>query len=209
MGEINPGISLAFVNTNNATDIFLPETSINTSRVLQIKSYGNGSEVLNLLPLASPPDVIQPSNIVFNNTFHLANATLQANPERWDWNQFYFESGYNFQSNVVPTGTPTPVPLNRSFLAVDLRTESKTLILPLASEINENSDQSRLLIIKDKYGSAQLNPLFIQVTPPDLFENASYGQAIRIKDNYACIQIVANAQSNVWTVLSYYNGNQT
>lgn len=212
MSEINPGTSLAFINASNTTTINLPLVASNISRVIQMKTIGEGSNgsILVANISESPPDKLQPNIELFSNTFHLPNATLQAaTSNRWNWNQFYFETGFHFDSNVVPTGTSIPLTPNKTFWAVDLRTEAKTLVLPPTTQANANSNQSCLFIIKDKYGYAETNPLFVEVTAPDIFETPEYGTAIRLKENFACIQLVANSGTNTWNVLSYYNGNQT
>lgn len=208
--SIGAGTSLAFVNTENELALSLPPLQDNTSRIINVKSVGSGAQ---LVTLSDSTATIFGLGITFSNTFQTPNITVQANTQvqpgiGWGINQFYFATGATFEKNATPSGTTIQLDTSRTFWTVDLRFQSKVLFLPSVASVNTATSNSFLIILKDKYGYAATNPMYIGTVGGDILESPLYGGFIGIHDNYACIQLTANSTTNTWNILSYYNGSQ-
>jgi hypothetical protein len=68
------------------------------------------------------------------------------------------------------------------FIPVDTRTNSGTIVLPIASAIS-----GRVLTFKDMYGSFGTNPLFLSTQAGDLFEDTTNLKAMRNTFGYATL----------------------
>lgn len=98
--------------------------------------------------------------------------------------------------------------MNRSQLFVDLRSQSKTLVLPLIRDITGFSDLDIMpfYTIKDVYGSSATNALYLSTTGNNRIENNTVSNATKINSNFAALDLLPNGQANVWHILNYYNG---
>jgi hypothetical protein len=96
--------------------------------------------------------------------------------------------------------------MNKSQLFVDLRSQSKTLVLPLIRDIAPISTLMPFFTIKDVYGSSATNALFLSTTGNNRIENNTVSNATKIDSNYAALDLLPNGEANVWHILNYYNG---
>jgi hypothetical protein len=111
------------------------------------------------------------------------------------------------QSNADPTGAQIVNPsLQTSTWLVDLRTQSKALVLPPIASIGSNVSQAPFYTVKDIYGNAATNNLFISSSVDNILEHRSTLGCIRINQNYASIDLAANRFLNKWHILNYYDG---
>ena len=111
--------------------------------------------------------------------------------------------------SVAPSG-------GNSSLFVDLTYQSKTIVLPsiqsFESGINSYliSGKDPYFLIKDIYGKANENPLFISTSAGDIIDGI--GPSIAIRDPFASLEIVgqyyaAGSIAKRWHILNYYSGN--
>lgn len=103
---------------------------------------------------------------------------------------------FSTSQTPAPTSVAVTVPGTKSALFVDLQTQSKTLLLP---PILSNSPY---FTIKDTYGNASTNPLFISTTGGATIDGL--GASIGMNNNYGSIELVADPSLNRWHILSYY-----
>lgn len=98
--------------------------------------------------------------------------------------------------------------LNTSQLFVDLRSQSKTLVLPLIQELRPllTSNTMPFFTLKDLYGVSATNPLYLSTTGNNRIENNTVNNATKIDSNYAAIDLLPNREANVWHIMNYYNG---
>lgn len=120
--------------------------------------------------------------------------------------------GYNglnvFSTQVLPAASAIVNPsLRSSELFVDLRSQSKTIVLPPIQTITSLANSCPFYTIKDVYGYANTNALYISSSAPDTLERSSIHNAIRITQNFAAIDLVANPSMNKWHILNYYTGS--
>ena len=111
--------------------------------------------------------------------------------------------------NAVETPIDTTVvnlPSSKSITFVDLRTESKTVLLPEIASL-ATSSQSPFFTIKDIYGSASNRPLYLSTTGGATIDGI--GESIAIRNNYASIDILGDASLNRWHILNYYTPPST
>lgn len=97
-----------------------------------------------------------------------------------------------------PTSVAVSIPGTKSALFIDLQTQSKALLLP---PILSNSPY---FTMKDTYGYASINPLFLSTTGGASIDGL--GASIGIRNNYASIELVGDPSLNRWHILSYYTG---
>jgi hypothetical protein len=101
--------------------------------------------------------------------------------------------------------------MDTSQLFVDLRSESKTLVLPQISNLNSNPifyPMFPFYTIKDVYGNSATNPLFLSTTGGDILEASDTCiYATKIDSNYASLDILPNGTNNTWHILNYFNGS--
>jgi hypothetical protein len=112
---------------------------------------------------------------------------------------------YAYTDNPTAGAQAVSVSGSSSFLFVDLRTQSKAILLPSIESLSETSSNSSYFVLKDSYGNANLNPLFISTTGGARID-ANANTTIRIINNFACIELVANKEQNNWLVLNFFNG---
>jgi hypothetical protein len=102
--------------------------------------------------------------------------------------------------------------MNTSQLFVDLRSQSKTLVLPQISSLLVGNPIFFPLFpfytIKDVYGNSATNPLFLSTTGGDILEASNTCiYATKIDSNYASLDILPNGTNNTWHILNYFNGS--
>ena len=93
---------------------------------------------------------------------------------------------------------PRTIPANTSLLLVGTSSFSKTFILPTIS-----TNQGRLLIFKDIYGSFSTSSVFLSTTGLDGFENN--GSTMVLNTNYGAWTLLNDAVTRWYLVDSYKN----
>ncbi len=112
----------------------------------------------------------------------------------------------NFSTQQVVTNS-VPVYLSSVSQAfVDLRTQSKVVVLPRIQSISQYSSSALFVSIKDVYGYAGTSSLFISTTYPDTLEMSSINNSLRLNSNFASMDLVANPELNKWNIVNYYTG---
>lgn len=94
-----------------------------------------------------------------------------------------------------------------SQLFVDLRTQSKTVVLPRIQTVSQTSSSALYMTIKDAYGWASTSTLYVSSSYPDVLEVSSINNSIRINSNFASIDILGNAVLQKWNIVNYYDGS--
>lgn len=188
-------------------NIILPYTVSSLSRVVYFKeaSENPGPPVFSIQP--STGTTIQQSTLLYLNSNEAI--TLQCVSTGF-WSVLGAYSGVNvFSTQVLPVPTSRAVHIStvRSYMFVDLQTESKTIVLPKISDITSVSSLCPLLTIKDVYGYANTNTMFISSSSNDTLENATINNSIGITENFASIDLAGNGFLNKWHILNYYNGS--
>jgi hypothetical protein len=125
---------------------------------------------------------------------------------------FYtFDGGsvVQFSTQQLPVNSTAIYPsMKDSRYFVDLRTESKTVVLPPIQTIPGIQDNiSPVYTFKDVFGNASNSSLFISSSGNALLENTDIENATRLNSNYASIDLFANLSTNRWHFLNYYGGN--
>jgi hypothetical protein len=202
-GLVTNYISTASINYKN---VILPYTPSTLSRVVYFKEAAEspGPSVFSIQP--STGTTIQNSTLLYLNSNEAV--TLQCVSTGF-WSVLGLYGGANvFSAQGLPGGTTRPVHMStmRSYIFVDLQTESKAIVLPKISDIISISSLCPLITIKDIYGYANTNNLYISSSSNDTFENATIQNSIRIFNNYASIDLAGNGFLSKWHILNYYDG---
>ena len=119
-------------------------------------------------------------------------------------------NGYNGKLVVSSQQLPTlSVPIyvsSASQIFVDLRTQSKTVVLPQIQAISQASSSALYMTIKDAFGWASTSTMYISSSYPDTLEMSSINNAFAIQSNYASLDLIANPMLRKWNILNYYTG---
>jgi hypothetical protein len=94
-----------------------------------------------------------------------------------------------------------------SQLFVDLRTQSKTVVLPRIQTLSQTSSSALYMTIKDAYGWASTSTMYISSSYPDTLEISSINNSIRLDSNFASIDMIANPVLQKWNIVNYYDGS--
>lgn len=107
---------------------------------------------------------------------------------------------------VQPDVTSVAVPItgDKSLLFVDLQTESKAILLPSIQSLTMSGTQSPYFMIKDSYGYAATNNLYISTTASASIEGL--GNSIRLQASYTAIELVGDKNLNRWHIVNFYGG---
>jgi hypothetical protein len=121
-----------------------------------------------------------------------------------------FQNIGQFPQNLNPPSAPlTSIvqPLvDTSCLFVDLRTQSKTLVLPPLPSLSWSNRVSPFLSIKDVYGNAINSTLYISTNLNDSFEGGRSN--IALLNSFASVDLVGNNSNRVWNIVGYYSGTK-
>lgn len=90
---------------------------------------------------------------------------------------------------------------------VDLRTQSKTVVLPKIQTISQLSSSAAFMTIKDAYGWASTSSMYISTSYPDTLDMSSINNSIRLNSNFASVDLVANPVLQKWNLVNYYSGS--
>lgn len=94
-----------------------------------------------------------------------------------------------------------------SQLFVDLRTQSKTVVLPRIQTVSQTSSSALYMTIKDAYGWASTSTLYVSSSYPDVLEVSSINNSIRLDSNFASIDLLGNAVLQKWNIVNFYDGS--
>lgn len=112
-----------------------------------------------------------------------------------------------FSTQQLPTVSAPVYVSSVSQVFVDLRTQSKVVVLPKIDTIAQTSSSALFMTIKDTYGRAGTNAFFVSTTYPDTLEMSSINNSLRINSNYASIDLVANQSLKKWNIVNFYDGS--
>ena len=201
--------SLATTYISEATiyykNLQLPFTNSTLGRVVYIKEAGEypGPSVLSVAP--STGTTVQGSTIVYLNSNQAL--MLQAVSSTYWAILGAYQGTSSFSAQATPVNSVVVNPtMNVTNIFVDLRTQSKTVVLPPIQTLVTNPAQVPFYTIKDVYGNAQVSTFYISTSGNDTLENSTIRNAILIPDNYGSIDIVADLAHHKWHILNYYNG---
>lgn len=190
-------------------DVTLPFTQSNSSRVLILKEASEypGPSIFAVRPTIG--DYILRSTMIYLNSNE--SITLQANtgPLSNYWGILGGYSGVStFSTQVIPVASQIVNPsMKVSNIFVDLRTQSKTIVLPPTATLTPSIGKVPIYTIKDIYGMANTNTLYISSSYNDTLERSSINNSIGITQAYASIDLAANLSQHKWHILNYYNGS--
>lgn len=178
------------------------------ARIVYVKGTGNISTLEgSYLRMNCPTGVQFYPNFNFRFVYPYWCATLQQYPTN-TYNLFniYTDSiAYGYE-NPAPASVAVNVPANNSFLFVDLQSQSKSLVLPTLNSLQANTSSSPYFVIKDVYGSANTNNLFISTSGVnETFEGRS--NSLKLSTNYACVELAGDINLNRWHILNFFNGS--
>ena len=179
-------------------------------RVLTLSTFGYMIENSNTLYLYSN-DAIQ-LHCISNTWINLGGFSPSGG---WNCNApgSFIPFPPSFSTIQSPSNSVIVNPtMNTSQLFVDLRSQSKTLVLPQISTLLVGNPILYPLFpfytIKDVYGNSATNPLFLSTTGGDILESSNTCiYATKIDSNYASLDILPNGTNNTWHILNYYNGS--
>ena len=201
--------SLATTYISEATiyykNLQLPFTTSTIGRVVYIKEAGEypGPSVLSVEP--STGTTIQGSTMVYLNSNQAL--MLQAVSSTYWAILGAYQGTSSFSVRATPVNSVVVNPtMNMTNIFVDLRTQSKTVVLPPIQTLITNPAQVPFYTIKDVYGNAQVSTFYISTSGNDTLENSTIRNAVLIPDNYGSIDIVADLAHKKWHILNYYNG---
>ena len=206
-------VSFVCVNASNypTTQKILFVSTIHTNtigRTLFIKDI-TGSNATNRFFTVSTPsqDFIQNSNGIRLSSLQCIQ--LQAfSTTQWSILNRYNGIGvFSTGQTVFPLTSTSLLSLtvNNSQVLVDLRTASKTLVLPSISSFSSSNTDSFFLTIKDFYGNSGKSTLFLSSSVGDSIDGLI--PALRIQKNFASIDLASDLGNRRWHILNYYSGN--
>lgn len=175
--------------------VFLPVVSTCFTKVLTIKeTSGNSSNGISIV--ASDFDTMDgPLNFVINLST-LQSVTLQSYTSTL-WTTLSIYSNPPYETTI--TGTPTVVNASgsNSLALVDLTTGSKVVQLP---NTFSTIGTTLLLTVKDLYGSASTNALYLS-TPSSMFFEGIYS-TLKLTSSFTSMDLLAS--SNIYSILNLY-----
>ena len=115
-----------------------------------------------------------------------------------------------FPVNLLPPPAPQttvvqPI-VDTSCLFVDLRTQSKTIVLPSLPSISWSNQVCPFLSVKDVYGNAFYSTLFLSTSINDTFDQGR--TTLALTNSYASIDLMGNNSNRVWNIIGYYSGTK-
>jgi hypothetical protein len=180
------------------TTLLLPPSSNSINQIFTVKEASGRSNALCYIS-TSADDYIE--GLTYRITLNtLESITLQCISTSY-WSALNFYSNINYQTSIPPTGaTIVNATQNNSLCLVDLRTTSKVVVLP---NTYTTSSGNMLFTIKDNYGSASTNTLFLSTPSGMYFEGGNYlFSTIRLTSTFTSIDFMANL--NRYSILQSY-----
>lgn len=103
-----------------------------------------------------------------------------------------------------PASVAVPISGNRSYVFVDLLTQSKALLLPSLNTLTSSNSSSPYFLIKDINFNAGFNPFYVSTTGGASIEGL--GNSICIQTQGGAVELAGDKNLNRWHVLNYYGG---
>lgn len=208
--EILPSASLLTNTLSTASLTYmlatLPYGTSTLGRVLYLKEASEipGPSVFGLSTLTGS-SVVGSTLLYLNSNEALTIQAISTNL----WGVLGGYSGTSkFSTQTLPVNSVIVSPrMTTSQLFVDLRTQSKTIVLPPIQTITSLANSCPFYTIKDVYGYASTSTLYISTSAPDILERSSIKNALRLNQNFASIDLVANPTLSKWHILNYYDGS--
>jgi len=176
--------------------VYLPSVSSCLTKVITVKE-STATTGNTLTVVTSGVDTIDgPTNIVVSLN-PSQSVTLQSYTSTL-WTALSFYSNPSYQTTI--TGTPTVVNTSgsNSLALVDVRTQSKLVQLP---NTFSSIGTTLFLTVKDQYGSASTNALYIS-TPSSMFFEGASSNILKLTSSFASIDLLAS--SNIYSILNLY-----
>lgn len=118
-----------------------------------------------------------------------------------------YRGAFVFSTQQLPVQSVPVYVSSVSQIFVDLRTQSKTIVLPRIETISQVSSSALYMTIKDAYGWASTSSLYVSTTYPDTLEMSSIQNSLSLQSNFASIDLIANPSLHKWNILNYYSGS--
>jgi hypothetical protein len=186
-------------------------STINTDtlgRTIYLKDI-TGSNVTNRFCILSTSslDFIQNENNQIVSSLQCLQVQAFSTTQWSILNKYNGINTFSTGQSVFPLTSTSLLSLStsNSQVLVDLRTASKTLILPSIPSFSTSNTDSFFLTIKDFYGNAQQSTLFLSTSVGDTIDG--FTPAIRIQKNFASIDLASDLPNRRWHILNYYSGN--
>ena len=151
------------------------------------------------------------STTIQNSTMLYLNSNEALSIQAFSTGMWGVLGGYRgtavFSTQILPVNSVIVNPsMSNSQMFVDLRTQSKTIVLPPIQNISQLPSACPFYTIKDLYGYASTSTLYISCSVNNTLERSSINNALRINQNFASIDLVANPFLSKWHILNYYDG---
>lgn len=160
----------------------------------------------------SPPDVPINSYIEYSNRYvnPYQCVTLLENPTNvyTVLNVYYSNAFNNYVADPSPTSVVVDATGKSSVLFVDLNTQSKTVLLPDLGNRPSTESFVPCISIKDVYGKADVNSLYISTFGPTTKIERLSNCAI-LTQPFSEIDLVADYNLNCWHITNYFDGQLT
>lgn len=175
--------------------VYLPEASSCLTKLITIKETSANSS--NLLSVST-------NGISFLDGYTLLKlstlqcVTVQSYTDTL-WTTLSYYSNPPYQTTI--TGTPTVVNASgsNSLLLVDVSTKSKLVQLP---NTFSTPGTTLFLTIKDYFGSASTNALYLSTPSSMFFEGSSMYSTLKLTSTFTSIDLLAS--SNIYSILNLY-----
>lgn len=212
--DLSNAASYLSVYTNTGSflykNILLPQLSQSTiGRVVYFKEASEFPGVpIFLVSTASLNSLIETSTTlgVSRHQAITLQGSLSSSTYSWSLLNGYLGDPV-FSTQQLPVQSVPVYVSTVSQMFVDLRSQSKTVVLPNIQTISQTNQACLFMTIKDTYGNASKSSLFVSTSYPDTLEMSSINNAIRINSNFASIDLVGNPVLSKWNIVNFYSGS--
>jgi hypothetical protein len=176
--------------------VYLPSVSSCLTKLITVKESTATTGNTVTVTTSGVDTIDGPTNIVVSLNPG-QSVTLQSYTSTL-WTALSFYSNPSYQTTI--TGTPTVVNASgsNSLALVDVRAQSKLVQLP---NTFSSIGTTLFLTVKDQYGSASTNALYIS-TPSSMFFEGSSSNILKLTSSFASIDLLAS--SNIYSILNLY-----
>lgn len=175
-------------------------------RIVYVKATSQSSGATSTVSLFCSTGVtIYPS---FTERLLQANScvTLQETPTNVYTLLNYYTNTATISNTSPPSGSvAVSLPGGRSATFVDLRTQSKAILLPSIASLTPTDEKAPYFMIKDLYGLAQVNPLYLSTVGGATLDGL--GTTLVSTDNSCAVELVGDRTLNRWHILNYFGGS--
>jgi len=178
--------------------VYLPAVSTCLTKIITIKESSSNPNNSLIISRSGFDNIDLPGVGYSINLSSFESVTLQSYTSTL-WTTLGFYS--NPPQQTIITGTPTVVNASgsNSLALVDLRTQSKLVQLP---NTFSTIGTTLFLTVKDQYGSASTNALYISTPSSMFFEGTSIYSTLKFTSSFASIDFLAS--SNTYSILNMY-----